>query len=319
MTRQMLAISQRQFGGPDVLTAVTADRPQPGPNEILVRVHATAVNTVDWLTRAGGGLGTLGEPPFILGWDVSGTVESVGLGVTLFAPGDEVVGMPRFPYQAGAYAQYAAGPARHFVHKPDRLGHVEAAALPLAGLTAWQALVDTAHLAAGQRVLVHGAGGDVGHLAVQIARARGARVAGTARRTHHPALGALGVQEVVDPTETDFGEALRDVDVVLDTVGGDCAARSLSVLRPGGLLVTVPAPPSAALADRAARLGVRTAFVLVEPDRSGLSELMGLVRGRLLHPVVDTVLPLTRATRAHELGESGRAFGKVVLTAGAHG
>jgi NADPH:quinone reductase-like Zn-dependent oxidoreductase len=313
VVRQMLAVSQYEFGGPGVLATVSTNRPQPGFNEILVRVQAAGVNPVDWRTRADGGLGTLGEPPFVLGWDVSGTVESTGAGVTLFRPGDRVLGMPRFPYEAGAYAQYAVGPARHFAHVPEQLDQLEAAALPLAGLTAWQALVETADVRPGQHVLVHGAAGGVGHLAVQVAKARGAKVTGTAREPRHADLLALGADEMIDYARQDFTETLGDVDVVLDTVGGDCAECSLSVLRPGGILITLPGPPAVALTQRAAERRVRAVFMLVEPDRHGLLALTELVRHRRLRPMVDTVLPLTDAAKAHEFAESRSVFGKVVL------
>ncbi|MEV5144741.1 NADP-dependent oxidoreductase [Streptomyces sp. NPDC052727] len=309
----MLAISQREFGGPGVLAVVSADRPAPGFNEILVRVHAAGVNPVDWRTRADGGLGTLGSPPFVLGWDVSGTVESVGVGVTLFRPGDTVIGMPGFPHPAGAYAEFVAGPARHFVQAPDRLGHRESAALPLAGLTAWQALTDTANLRSGQHVLVHGAAGGVGHLAVQIAKALGAKVTGTARQSQHGGLVALGADDVIDYVSEDFTDSVRDVDVVIDTVGGDCALRSLSVLRPGGILVTLPGPPEDALVRHAAEQDKRAVFMLVEPDRQGLLALTELVGEGRLAPVVDTVLPLAEAAKAHELAETAPKFGKIVL------
>ena len=153
-TATMRAVSPRAWGAPDVLVPVEVDRPEPGITEILVKVHAAGVNPVDWKTRAAGEFGTWGDTP-ILGYDVSGTVEAVGPGVTLFAPGDEVFGMPRFPEQAGGYAEYVVAPARRFARKPANIDHVEAAALPLAALTAWQGLIETAELRAGQRVLIH--------------------------------------------------------------------------------------------------------------------------------------------------------------------
>ncbi|MBZ4323773.1 NADP-dependent oxidoreductase, partial [Streptomyces huiliensis] len=175
----MRAISQDAFGGPEVLREVRLPVPAPGPGRILVRVRAAGLNPTDWKHRAGPAF--LGEPPFVLGWDVSGTVVAAGLGVTLHRPGDEVFGMLPHPYGAGAHAEYAAGPARAFARRPAALDHVQAGALPLAGLTAWQALVDVARVGPGDRVLVHAAAGGVGHLAVQIAKARGAHVTGTAR------------------------------------------------------------------------------------------------------------------------------------------
>ncbi|MFJ3169856.1 NADP-dependent oxidoreductase [Streptomyces roseus] len=305
----MRAVVVSQWGGPEVLTEVEAERPEPGLNEILVRVHAAGVNPVDWKTRASGGLIGWGEVPMV-GWDVSGTVEAVGPGVTLYRAGDEVYGMPNFPRQAGGYAEYVAAPARHFARKPASLDHVQAAALPLAALTAWQALVDTAGVTAGQRVLVHAAAGGVGHLAVQIAKARGAYVIGTASAAKHELLRALGADEVLDYRTTDFEDAVSDVDVVIDAVGGDYGQRSLKVLKPGGHLVTLPGPDGLPADPQ----GVHASWVLVEPDLRGLQEIAALADQGLVKPLIDTVLPLEQAAKAHEIGEQGRTTGKIVLT-----
>ncbi|MFD8026768.1 NADP-dependent oxidoreductase [Streptomyces lavendulae] len=306
---EMRAIVVNEWGGPENLVEREIERPEPGLGEVLVRVHAAGVNPVDWKTRASGGLITWRETP-IVGWDVSGTVEAVGPGVTLYAPGDEVYGMPLFPRQAGGYAEYVVAPARHFARKPGSLGHVEAAALPLAALTAWQALVDTAGVSAGQRVLVHAAAGGVGHLAVQIAKARGAYVIGTASAAKHELLRGLGADEVIDYRTTDFEDAVADVDVVVDAIGGDHGERSLKVLRPGGHLVTLPGPDGVP----ADPVGVHASWVLVEPDLKGLEEITALVERGLLKPLIDTVLPLEQAAKAHEIGELGRTTGKIVLT-----
>ncbi|MFD7030689.1 NADP-dependent oxidoreductase [Streptomyces sp. NPDC059917] len=305
----MHAVVVSQWGGPEVLTETVIDRPEPGPTEVLVRVHAAGVNPVDWKTRASGALIEWGAVP-VPGWDVSGTVEAVGMGVTLFAPGDEVFGMPHFPKQAGAYAEYVTAPSRHFVRKPAALDHVAAAALPLAALTAWQALVDTADVRPGQRVLVHAAAGGVGHFAVQIAKARGAYVIGTASAAKHDLLRELGADELIDYRSADFAQEVRDVDVVLDTIGGDYGRRSLEVLRPGGHLVTI----AGAEGFDAEAAGVRLSVLLVEPDRQGLLALAALAEEGALRPLVDTVLPLAQAAKAHELGELGRTTGKIVLT-----
>ncbi|MFJ7202534.1 NADP-dependent oxidoreductase [Streptomyces sp. NPDC098789] len=305
----MRAVVVSQWGGPEVLTETTIDRPEPGPTEVLVRVHAAGVNPVDWKTRASGALIEWDAVP-VPGWDVSGTVEAVGMGVTLFAPGDEVFGMPHFPKQAGAYAEYVTAPSRHFVRKPAALDHVAAAALPLAALTAWQALVDTADVRPGQRVLVHAAAGGVGHLAVQIAKARGAYVIGTASAAKHDVLRELGADELIDYRSADFAEVVRDVDVVLDTIGGDYGRRSLEVLRPGGHLVTI----AGAEGFDAEAAGVRLSVLLVEPDRQGLIALAALAEEGALRPLIDTVFPLAEAAKAHELGELGRTTGKIVLS-----
>ncbi|WP_030567995.1 NADP-dependent oxidoreductase [Streptomyces aureocirculatus] len=312
-TTTMRAVSPRAWGAPDVLVPVEVDRPEPGLTEILVKVHAAGVNPVDWKTRAAGEFGTWGDTP-ILGYDVSGTVEAVGPGVTLFEPGDEVFGMPRFPEQAGGYAEYVTAPARRFARKPENIDHVGAAALPLAALTAWQGLVETAGLRSGQRVLIHAAAGGVGHLAVQIAKARGAYVIGTARADKHDFLRSLGADELIDYTATDFAAAVRDVDVVLDGVGGAYGDRSLPVLRRGGHLVTLPDPGGLPDPDRARELGIHTGWTVVEPDRHGMLEIARLVTEGSLRPEIAATLPLVQAAKAHELGERGRTQGKIVLT-----
>ncbi|MFF5025670.1 NADP-dependent oxidoreductase [Streptomyces collinus] len=305
----MRAVIVEQWGGPETLIEKDVERPEPGFNEVLVRVHAAGVNPVDWKTRASGGLVDWGTVPAV-GWDVSGTVEAVGPGVSLYRPGDEVFGMPLFPRQAGAYADYVVAPARHFAPKPTGLTHVEAAALPLAALTAWQALVDTAGVRPGERVLVHAAAGGVGHLAVQIAKARGAYVIGTASAGKHDLVKELGADEVIDYRAVRFEDAVGDIDVVLDGLGGENAERSLKVLRAGGRLITLPGPDDVPAAPD----GIRAVWMLVEPDHLGLREIAALVERGALKPVVDTVLPLAEAAKAHEIGEQGRTTGKIVLT-----
>ncbi|MEU1707785.1 NADP-dependent oxidoreductase [Streptomyces sp. NPDC005706] len=304
----MRAVVVERWGGPENLVQREVERPEPGLNEVLVRVHAAGVNPVDWKTRAGGALIDWGAVPAV-GWDVSGVVEAVGPGVGMWRPGDEVFGMPLFPRQAGAYADHVVAPARHFAPKPDNLTHVEAAALPLAALTAWQALVDTANVRPGERVLVHAAGGGVGHFAVQIAKARGAHVVGTAGADKHDLVRALGADEVIDYRAVRFEDVVGDVDVVLDGLGGETAERSVKVLRPGGRLITLPGPDDVP----AAQDGVRAVWMLVEPDHLGLREIAALVERGALKPVVETVLPLADAAKAHEIGERGRTAGKIVL------
>lgn len=307
----MRAIRQRMLGGPEVLELVEVPRPEPAPTEVLVRVRAAGVNPVDWKTRAGGAY--LGEPPFTVGWDVAGVVEEVGAGVTRFRPGERVFGMPRFPREAAAYAEYATAPSRQLARVPDGLGDVEAAALPLAGLTAWQALVETAGVERGTRVLVLAAAGGVGHLAVQIAKARGAWVAGTARAEKHAFMRGLGVEVAIDYTSDDLAKRLPGgVDAVLDAVGGEAALAALPALRDGGLVVTLSGASVARLRE-AAGDQVRVTSILVEPDRCGLEELAALVERGELRPHVERTFPLAQAGAAHELGETGRTTGKLVL------
>ncbi|HEX8869585.1 MAG TPA: NADP-dependent oxidoreductase, partial [Lentzea sp.] len=216
----MQAVVADQPGGPEVLRLREVERPVAGPLEVLVRVRAAGVNPSDWKGRASGGGRFERSFPAILGYDVAGVVEAVGPGVTWLRPGDEVMGMPKFPALPGAYAQYVAAPSRHFVRKPASLSFEEAAGLPLAALTAWQGLVDTARLRAGQRVLVHAAAGGVGHLAVQIAHSLGAEVIGTTSAAKHEFVRSLGADDVIDYRTQDFAEVLSDrpVDVVLDTL-----------------------------------------------------------------------------------------------------
>jgi NADPH:quinone reductase-like Zn-dependent oxidoreductase len=310
----MHAIRQERLGGPDVLELVEVPRPSPIPTEVLVRTAAVGINPVDWKVRARGGF--LGEPPFTVGWDVAGVVEEVGYGVTRFAVGDRVFGMPRFPREAAAYAEYVTAPSRQLARTPDGLDDVEAGALPLAGLTAWQALVETADVQPGQRVLVLAAAGGVGHLALQVAKARGAYVLGTARPEKHAFLADLGADEAIDYTSEAVAERARDVDVVLDLVGGADGVGVLPALRDDGLFVAVPSS-SGIDALRAAAAGrVRITGLLVEPDRAGLEALVGLVESGRLRVHVERTFPLREVPRAHELGEGGRVRGKLVLTVG---
>jgi len=292
----MRAVRQHALGGPEVLVVEDVPRPEPAPTEVLVRVAAAGVNPVDWKVRKGGGL--LGEPPFTVGWDVAGVVEELGMGVTWLSPGDRVFGMPRFPREAACYAEYVVSPSRQLARIPEPWSDVEAAAVPLAGLTAWQALVDTCGVGEGSRVLVLGAAGGVGHFAVQIAKARGAWVAGTSSVEKHDFLRGLGVDEPLDKN----GPLDVDVDVVFDAVGGDAALAA----PPARLVVTVSASSVAPLREA----GANAVGILVEPDRLGLVDLAAIG----LRPHVDATFPLEEAARAHELGEQGRTRGKIVLT-----
>ncbi|GAB7036445.1 MULTISPECIES: NADP-dependent oxidoreductase [Catenuloplanes] len=300
----MRKILQRTLGGPEVLEWVAADRPEPGPAEIQVEVRAAGVNPVDWKVRAGGGY--LGTPPFTVGWEAAGVVTAVGPGVTRFVPGDEVFGLFRFPKEAGAYAEYVTGPARHFAHRPRAMTMTEAGGLALAGLTAWQVLVDTARVRAGQRVLIPAAAGGFGHLAVQIAKARGAHVIGTSRADKHALVREFGADEVIDYRDTDVGDVVRDVDLAIGVVAGQVSSL-VRTLRPGGMLLTLNG------ADTAASVAAGGRFLLAEPDRAGLEELAELVDEGLLRVHVDRVLPLSEAAEAHRAGEAGRTVGKIVL------
>ncbi|WP_436740479.1 NADP-dependent oxidoreductase [Streptomyces sp. BBFR102] len=307
----MRAIVQDGYGGPEVLHETRVPRPEPGPGEILVAVRAAGVNPTDWKHRTRAGF--VDRLPLVLGWDASGVVEATGYGVTLFAPGEEVFGMLPYPHGSGSHAEYVVGPARAFTRKPMVIDHVQAGALPLVSLTAYQALIDTAGIGPGQRVLIHAAAGGVGHAAVQIAKAHGAYVIGTASAPKHDLLRELGADEVVDYRTTDFAEAVDGVDMVLDPLGGDTRTRSIGLLRPGGTLVSLLGGGTPEEAARAAERGVRTATMLVEADHAGMNAIADLVAAGALRPRVEATFPLSEAAAAHRLGETGRTTGKIVL------
>ena len=302
----MRVITQNTVGDASVLEVAEAPVPVAGPGEVLVKVGAAGVNPVDTYIR-GGGFPALGEPPFTLGWDVAGTVEQVGAGVERFAAGDEVYGLLTFPGTGGGYAEYAVVKASNLAKRPSWLTLEQAGAAPVVALTAWQALVGRGGVSAGQRVLIHAAAGGVGHVAVQIAKARGAYVIGTASAAKHDFLRSLGVDEVVDYRHQDFTE-IEPVDVVLDTIGGEYAERSAKVIKPGGVLVSIiPSNPGFDV-DRASELGIR--FELFLSVTASGADLAALPQ---LKVQIDHVVPLAEAAKAHELVESGRTTGKVIL------
>lgn len=308
----MRAISQDELGGPEVLHEVELPIPKPGPSQILIRVHAAGMNPTDWKHR--GHRAFLPAPPFVLGWDVSGVVEEVGIGVTLFKPGDEVFGMLPYPFGVGAHAEYVLAPTRAFVSKPERIDHVQAGAIPLAALTAWQALIDTARVGPGDRVLIHAAAGGVGHMAVQIAKARGAYVIGTASAPKHEFVRSLGADEMIDYHAVDFAEATSDIDIVLDTIGGDYQARSLQTMKLGAILVSTIPIPVKGMVEQAAAQGMHIENILVEADQAGMLAVAELVESGQLSATIAGTFPLEEAAEAHEVLEGNRTAGKLVLT-----
>lgn len=308
----MRVITQQTLGGPEVLTLVDAPEPRPLPTEVLVRVKAIGLNPLEALLRAGE-FRLIGRPPFVLGWDISGVVDHAPQ-TWRFRPGDDVFGMPLFPRAANAYAEVVSAPALHLVRKPASLSHVEASALPVVGLTAWQGLVDLAGVSEGDRVLVHGGGGGVGHVAIQIAKALGAHVIATASGSKRKFVEGFGADEVIDYTTVDFTEAVRDIDVVLDTIGGDTAKRSLHVLRPGGHLVTAVVEDDAELAATYEAAGMRFSGIAVDPDPVALRGLVELVEQGRLRVHVQETFPFERVADAHRLLDAGHLQGKLVLT-----
>ena len=308
----MKAVRIHEFGGLDSLRFEDAPMPAPGEGEALVRIHAAGVNPVDWKTCAGEAIAQrLEDPfPFIPGWDVSGVVEALGPGVSEFETGDSVCGMVRWPWGGGGYAEYVAAPVADLVAKPGPLDHPQAAGLPLAALTAWQALFDAADLKAGQTVLIHAAAGGVGHLAVQIAKWKGARVIGTASARNREFLRELGVDGFIDYRETRFEDEAGEVDVVLDGVGGETQERSWSVLERGGALASIRGRPRE---EEASARGVRAQHVSVRADRTQLREIAELAEAGRLRVHVDAAFPLGEVRKAHELSRQGHARGKLAL------
>ncbi len=304
-------------GGPENLVVGSVDRPEPGPTEVLVRVSAIGVNSIDWKTRMGDGMYRFFDPstPMVLGWDVAGVVEETGQGVTRFRRGERVFGMPRFPQPAGAYAEFITAPSRHLARIPDKVSDVEAAAVPLSGLTAYQAVVDTLNIGEGERILIHGAAGAVGQVAVQIAKARRAIVWATEVPDRLDTLRGLGVAHVIDAGADDFAETVSQMDAVLDLVGGgDYPVRSLRTLRPGGRMAVLSGPEDVPAATQLAVAGVTGNWMLVEPDHAGLESLAAMLNYGLLRVPIAETRVLDAVAELHVLGEAGTTVGRFVAT-----
>jgi NADPH:quinone reductase-like Zn-dependent oxidoreductase len=314
----MRAIQVSQWGDVDQLKLVEVLRPSPLPAEIRIRVMAAGVNPVDVFSREGRAYKKALTLPHIPGWDAAGVVEAVGYGVTRFKVGDRVFGMPWFPRPGSTYAEYVVAPASHFAAMPANLDFVKAAALPLAGLTAWQMLVNVGQVTAGTRVLINGAAGGVGHLAVQIAKAKGAYVIATARKEKHEFLASLGADRIIDYTQERVPDLISDADLVLELIGGETCLMMLRTLRKGGLLVSAQAAWTPTLMDEARALGVRASWYLVEPDPVGLAELARLIESDRLRVHVERTVPLEEAAVAQTLVAGKRVSGKIVLTIQAH-
>jgi NADPH:quinone reductase-like Zn-dependent oxidoreductase len=306
----MKAIRIHNYGGPEVLKYEDAPRPKPQAGEVLIRVHAAGVNPIDWKVREGEMKDFWPHKfPLILGWDLSGVVEKLGRGVSRFKIGDEVYGLPD-PTRGGAYADFIAARESEFSLKPKSLHHIRAGAVPLAALTAWQSLFDTGQLQPDQRVLIHAGSGGVGHFAVQLAKWKGAYVFATASTKNQDLLRKLGVDEPIDYTQQRFEDVARNIDIVLDTIGGDTQERSWSVLKKGGVLVSLVQPPSE---EKAKELGVRAAIIGAQPNGAQLAEIAKIIDSGKLAPIIDRIVPLSEARRAHELSQSGHTRGKIAL------
>lgn len=315
----MHAIVVSRFGGPEVLEPAQVELPVLASTEVLVRVAYAGINPVDIKTRRGAGVSRwLGHPPFVLGWDVAGTVEGLGYGVSRFTLGDRVFGMIRFPRQAGAYAQFVTAPSLQFSPIPPDVELLTAAAVPLVALTAWQSLVDTGLLEPNARVLVLGAGGAVGRAVVDLANMHGSKTLAIVRRSGDTGHTLPATYVKVAPEAPSVGEVIAVlglVDVLVDLVGDQTSlSRLVPAIAPGGSLVAIADGVDAPVAEQARMAGVRVIEPLVEPDGRSLEELSRLLSLGVLHIAVDDVLPLTRAPTAHRRVEAGGLHGKLLLT-----
>jgi NADPH:quinone reductase-like Zn-dependent oxidoreductase len=306
-TATMKAVRIHSFGGPEVLRLEEVPRPEPKTDELLIQVHAAGVNPVDWKIREG----RFGRIPLpcVMGSDFSGVVEALGPGSGDFHVGQAVLGI--VAEESGSYAEYALAPVSQAAEKPTGLNHLKAAALPIAGLTAWQALFDAGGLRGGQKVLIHGAAGGVGSFAVQFARWKGAYIIGTASGRHLDFVRQLGADEVIDYRAQRFADVVREADIVLDTIGGETQEHSWRVLKKGGVLVSTVQPPSEAAA---AAHGMRGLFLRCDlSKRDELGQIADLVARGQVQVHIESAMPLSDARKAQELSQSGHAQGKIVL------
>jgi NADPH:quinone reductase-like Zn-dependent oxidoreductase len=302
-------------GGAENLQWQEVKKPELKEGEVLVQVHALSINPVDIKTRKGGALyaSLTEQPPVILGWDISGVVAAVGSGVSRFKEGDAVFGMVNFPGHGRAYAEYVAAPAEHLALKPPSITHGQAAATTLAALTAWQVLLNEAGLKKGQHVLVHAAAGGVGHFAVQLAKHWGAQVTGTASEANARFLAEMGADRHIDYTSKKFYEEVRDVDVVLDPIGGETTEHSLQVLRPGGTLVSIVGGVKEHLKPLAGERKVGAKNYLVHSSGTDMEQLADLLKDGTLKPYISHHFSFDDIARAHGQIETGRTRGKVVV------
>lgn len=309
----MKAVRIHEYGDRSVLRYEDAPIPTLADDDVLVRIVASSINPVDWKVRRGYLASMIDySMPLILGWDFSGVIERVGKAVTQFEPGDEVFARPDIT-RNGTYAEYIAVNASEIARKPRFISHVQAACLPLAGITAWEVLFTAGQVEAGQTVLIHAAAGGVGSLAVQLAHWKGARVIATCSAANRDLVTSLGADEVIDYRSTAFQDVVRNVDMVFDTQGGAVQEASWSVLKPGGILVSCSNPPSK---EKAAELGLRQAFVFIQPNAAILDQLAALIENGHLRTLIGAEFALADLVLAHELSESGHARGKIAIHVG---
>ena len=305
-----------QFGARDVLRVAESEVPGPAADQVLIRVHGAGLNPIDWKTRKGLGFAARqieNNLPWTPGYDAAGEVIAVGDDVTTLAPGDKVMGMIGFPVIGGAYAQYAVARVDELAIVPEELDLVSAGAVPLAALTAWQALFEMARLESGQKILVHAGAGGVGHFAVQFALERGAHVIATASPANRDFLAELGVHEVIDYHTTDVADDCYGLDVVLDLVGGETGKRSLHTLSESGVLVTIPTVTADEIVSEAEAMGLRAHGMTVRPDSFHLDEIAELIEDGDVKVHIEEAFPLAQVAAAHEQLEGGHVRGKLVL------
>ena len=306
----MKAIRVHEFGGPEVLKYEDAPRPEPKENEVLIRVIAAGVNPVDGMVRAGMfAKHSKNAFSMIPGYDVAGIVEKSGANAKKFKTGDAVYSYLSV-MRGGGYAEFAVAKESETALKPRNINFVEAAAVPLAATTAWQALVDTAKIDKGQTVLIHGGSGGVGSFAIPIAKARGAKVIATASTAHQDSLKQLGVDQAIDYTTTKFEDMVKDVDVVLNCVRADALGRSYGVVKKGGIIVSITDEPDQ---TECAKHGIRGTRLGANPDAKVLEELTKLIEARKMTPIVSQTFPLAGASKAHQQIETHHTLGKIVL------
>jgi NADPH:quinone reductase-like Zn-dependent oxidoreductase len=304
----MKAVRIERYGNEEVVKLAEVERPQPGQNQLLVKVKVAAVNPVDWKIRDGLGEMFGLKPPLILGCEVAGAVEAAGDHTKDFVVGDEVYGY--LGAHSGGYAEYVAAPASEFVRKPKQIDFDTAASVPVAALTAWQGIFDHGKLASGQRILITGASGAVGSMAVQLAKNKGAHVIGIGSGRNEEFVRGLGADEFIDYKKAKFEEEVSGADVVFDTVGGDMQQRAFQTLKRGGFLVSTVDPPSA---EKAKEFGVTVAMVVMTPKPDQLAAINQLLESGKLKVRIATVLPLAEVKKAHQLSASGHADGKIIL------
>ncbi len=309
----MKAVILKDFGGVENLVIQDIPVPQISDDEVLVEVKALSINPVEIKTRKGHALAMQlkADKPVILGWDISGVVKKTGKNVTSFLEGDEVFGMIKFPGHGKAYAEYTAAPEKHLALKPANISHEEAAAATLAAMTAWQILTH-AGIVEGHRVLIHAAAGGVGHYAVQMSKYLGATVFATASESNIEFLRDLGAEQVVDYNKDKFEDVVSNIDFVLDAVGNDYIERSLKIMKPGGLIISIPSGAAESVAEKAGAMGLRGERFMVKSNGDDMKEIASLLETGNVVSYISKVFPVDNIRDAHLQVETGKTRGKVI-------